>query len=81
MSIVCHQEKRKGQTLKPIWRSLSASTSRRPSKTKAGFVMLSYTVCQLISRNSFHSVAMTMASFSLDASRAEGAMVTCFLTG
>jgi hypothetical protein len=67
-------------TLNPILRRASASTRRRPSKTKAGLFMLSYTSCQAISRNSFHSVAITTASDFLQASSAERAMFTCFLT-
>ena len=75
------RRRQKRRTLKPIFLSLSASTSRRPSKTKAGLLMWSYTCCQSISRNSFHSVATMTASLSLHASSAEWTMVTCFLTG
>ena len=56
------------------------STTRRPSKTKAGLDMLSYTHFQSIVLNSFHSVAMTTASAVLQAARALGWIVTAFLT-
>jgi hypothetical protein len=42
--------------------------------------MCLYTSAQSISLNSFHSVAITIASASLHASSADLQMVTCFLT-
>jgi hypothetical protein len=67
-------------TLNPIFASAARSTRSRPSNTNAGFFIWSYTRCQSISRNSFHSVAITIASAPVQASMADGVMVTCFLT-
>ena len=50
----------------------------RPSNTNAGFDIWSYTACQSISLNSFHSVAITIASFCLHAYSAACTIVTCF---
>lgn len=68
------------RTLNPILVRAGASTMSRPSKTNAGFFMCLYTSAQSISLNSFHSVAITIASASLHASSADLQMVTCFLT-
>lgn len=67
-------------TLKPILVNFSLSTSKRPSKRKAGLFIFSYISIQLSSLNSFHSVAITMASAFLQASEADPAIETCFLT-
>lgn len=67
-------------TLKPILVNFSLSTSKRPSKRKAGLFMFSYISTQLSSLNSFHSVAITMASAFLQASEADPAIETYFLT-
>jgi hypothetical protein len=67
-------------TVNPIFFSFSMSTTSRPSNTKAGLFIPLYTTSQSISRNSFHSVAMTTASASLHASSADEQIVTCFLT-
>jgi hypothetical protein len=52
----------------------------RPSKTNAGLFICSYTFSHAIWRNSFHSVAITIASAFTHASSAEDLMLTCFLT-
>ena len=76
-----HSEKeRKTRTLNPILVNFSESTKSRPSNTNAGLFMPAYTFSQLISLNSFHSVAMTTASASSHASIAELHILTCFLT-